>query len=300
MDFLVERSRTFKPNYELSEVKSFVDDFDPNAPQGFGIEISMRAGADRTNQSVRNSYIYAWCDPQLHVFYIGKGHGRRAWERTGHDRALRYAKRYHAGEYSVHLLREGLLDSEAQDLEEHAISAFGNALTNWVNLERDSVFSDEDRKAWWDRLSERPRAQDLERRFRDELNKTSDNAAKLQLLKSWVKTVREVELGWDAEDRRYAEKVAHISLFHRMRLDEGDCHCLALLPEVVDRFTKLLAKSNDFEAVVSVIDSLEKWHPRYFTTDYVDNSGEPRTRQFTKRELALIERREAARQARSK
>lgn len=291
--------RAFKPSYDLTEVKAFIDGYDPNVTDVFGFDISIRAGCDRSDQNAKTSYIYAWCDPQLSVFYIGKGYARRAWQLEGHDRALRYARKYHTGKYSVHLLKEGLSDSEAQDLEDAAIRQFGNALTNWVNAGRDSVFSETEREAMWDRLSKRPRAQDLERKFRGELKDCSSDEEKLALCRRWVTLVRDVERSWDAEDRQYAEQVAHVSLFHRMRLDEGDSHYLALLPDVIDRFTRLLAKIGAFDEIVSTIDALQDWHPHYFTTDYVDDSGEPRTRQFTKRELALIERREGARQART-
>ena len=65
-----------KPDYELSEVKSFVDSYDHNAV--VGLSFSMGSGPSRKDQHSRTSYVYAWCDPLNHVFYIGKGGGNHS------------------------------------------------------------------------------------------------------------------------------------------------------------------------------------------------------------------------------
>ena len=282
-----------KRSYHLHEVKAFLDSYDP--AEQFGLQISIRAGMERSDQRARNSYVYAWCDPLMQVFYIGKGHGRRAWHPEGHDRALRYARRSHAGSYTVHLLKESLLDSEAQDLEEAAINQFGNALTNWVNAAQYSVFSAEQRAAMWAKLSDRPRAQDLEHKFRDELKTALSQEQKLSLCRKWVALVRNIEVAWETEERAAARLVADISLHHRLQLEEQTLYSLALLPDLVDRLTKLLWKQQEFHEIVIAIDDLERWHPNYFSTNYTDGSGQTRTRSFTKRELAMIERRDACR-----
>ena len=66
------------------------------------------------------------------VFYVGKGTGKRAFEKAGrNDHWAKITKKYN---YSIHILYEGLFQKDANDLEQKIIAAYGrNLLCNMTD-----------------------------------------------------------------------------------------------------------------------------------------------------------------------
>jgi hypothetical protein len=82
-------------------------------------------------QGRRDFYVYVHRDRKGQVFYVGKGTGRRAWSKDRDVLWHRYIETRSGGEYSVEIVREGLLEREAEELESELITEHGEHLVNW-------------------------------------------------------------------------------------------------------------------------------------------------------------------------
>jgi hypothetical protein len=71
-----------------------------------------------------NSYVYAHYKPDYNIFYIGKGHGRRAWRTSGRGEFWDRTIRKHGG-YHIVLLHEHLTEDEAFQKEKEEIEFWG-------------------------------------------------------------------------------------------------------------------------------------------------------------------------------
>ncbi|WP_182102751.1 GIY-YIG nuclease family protein [Niallia taxi] len=83
-------------------------------------------------------YVYTHTDPNGNVFYVGKGTGKRAWDKDRHDMWKRYIGKFN-GKYSVDIVKDGLTEDEALDFEDDLMRRYGGQLVNWANtgLNRD-------------------------------------------------------------------------------------------------------------------------------------------------------------------
>ena len=61
-------SEPLKATYSLSEVKSFITNYDPTAVGAFDLDFSI-AGNDRSDRHSQTSYVYAWCDPLIRFLH---------------------------------------------------------------------------------------------------------------------------------------------------------------------------------------------------------------------------------------
>jgi hypothetical protein len=71
-----------------------------------------------------NFYVYGHYKPDYNIFYIGKGHGRRAWKTTGRGEFWQNTVNKH-GTYQVVLLHEHLSEDEAFLKEKEEIMFWG-------------------------------------------------------------------------------------------------------------------------------------------------------------------------------
>ena len=86
-------------------------------------------------QKPKGYYVYAHCDAQGHVFYVGKGTGRRAWSTDRHPLWLRYVEKHLGGKYDVHILADNLSKEKAEELEAGFMGEYED-LINWQNMRR--------------------------------------------------------------------------------------------------------------------------------------------------------------------
>ncbi|MDZ7779956.1 MAG: hypothetical protein U5R14_08510 [Gemmatimonadota bacterium] len=70
------------------------------------------------------------------IFYVGKGKGRRAWEKNGHELWEFYVKRHLDDEYKVLILADDLDEEGAEDLEARWMARENESLVNWINFGR--------------------------------------------------------------------------------------------------------------------------------------------------------------------
>lgn len=78
-------------------------------------------------------YVYAHVDREGRVFYIGKGSGKRAWQRGRGPLWERYVAERSEGQYTVEILLDGLSEAAAEAAEEFLIAKNGSTLVNWIN-----------------------------------------------------------------------------------------------------------------------------------------------------------------------
>jgi hypothetical protein len=71
-----------------------------------------------------NFYVYAHYKPDYNIFYIGKGHGRRAWRTDNRGEFWNNTVRKHGG-YHIVLLHEHLTEDEAFQKEKEEIEFWG-------------------------------------------------------------------------------------------------------------------------------------------------------------------------------
>jgi len=93
----------------------------------------------------RDFYVYFHKDRSDRIFYIGKGTGRRAWSTRRHVLWKKYVTERLNGKYYVEIHREGLTESEAEELECSLINKYGYHLVNWVNFGREFDYEGLDR-----------------------------------------------------------------------------------------------------------------------------------------------------------
>lgn len=80
-----------------------------------------------------NYYVYGHFDKLDNCFYIGKGTDRRAWSKDRHSVWKYYVEKCLLNEYSVKIIKNGLTEEEALDIETELISRYGKDLINWQN-----------------------------------------------------------------------------------------------------------------------------------------------------------------------
>src|SRR5208337_1001389 len=85
----------------------------------------------------RDFYVYLHKDDSGRIFYVGKGTGKRAWSEDRHEAWKRYVRDRLEGRYTVEIVKEGLTEDGALELEEELIGEHGPHLVNWFNPGRD-------------------------------------------------------------------------------------------------------------------------------------------------------------------
>jgi hypothetical protein len=76
----------------------------------------------------RGYYVYLHKDRATgEVFYVGKGHGRRAWKNVGRNDAWKKKVASLSDGWSVEIARDNLSEIEAFELEEELVENFGGA-----------------------------------------------------------------------------------------------------------------------------------------------------------------------------
>ena len=78
----------------------------------------------------RDYYVYVHKDPNGEVFYVGKGTGRRAWSQDRDRVWHRYVSEKLAGRYEVEIIKNGLNEEEALELESEIMLKHGDRLLN--------------------------------------------------------------------------------------------------------------------------------------------------------------------------
>ena len=81
-------------------------------------------------------YVYLHKRPELGtVFYVGKGHGNRAWIKTSRNKHWNNVVEKYGG-FEVEIIKGGLTEQEAFVLEAEIISKYGlNNLTNQIQVQ---------------------------------------------------------------------------------------------------------------------------------------------------------------------
>lgn len=82
-------------------------------------------------------YVYLHKDKDGQIFYVGKGIGRRAWDRKRHPAWQKYVSERLVGKFTVELYMENLSEENALEIEDQLINKYGPQLVNWVNTGRD-------------------------------------------------------------------------------------------------------------------------------------------------------------------
>lgn len=119
-----------------------------------GVEISLGAGEkpkplapakDADQKHPRGAYVYAHVDNSGHIFYVGKGEGRRAWSTDRHPLWHRYVEKHLGGKYQVQILNDNLSVQEVEAVEAEWIAQCSDSLVNWQNMGRATDFQALDR-----------------------------------------------------------------------------------------------------------------------------------------------------------
>jgi hypothetical protein len=95
-------------------------------------------------------YVYGY-RAEGSIFYIGKGCGRRAWDKKGHahPRFHVFVTRLLSAPYTIEMLCEGLQEADAEELEQRLISCFQNQVVNWEH----GAVPDNERRAYAEKVS---------------------------------------------------------------------------------------------------------------------------------------------------
>jgi hypothetical protein len=78
-------------------------------------------------------YVYAHKGVDGSIFYIGKGLGSRAWSAQRDDIWRHFIRTRLGGRYMVEIVKDGLSEYEALELENDLIAKYGEHLVNWIN-----------------------------------------------------------------------------------------------------------------------------------------------------------------------
>ncbi len=79
----------------------------------------------------RDFYVYVHRDSNGQIFYVGKGSGRRAWSKERDALWYQYVETRSGGKHTVEIIRDGLLEREALELEDQLTLEHGEHLVNW-------------------------------------------------------------------------------------------------------------------------------------------------------------------------
>jgi hypothetical protein len=277
------------PVYSRTIVKEYADALGASTPSDRVpfFDFSMRAGGARRSQSDASSYVYCWCDAQDNVFYVGKGYGNRAWAEDGHDYALRYAKHFLGGHYSVHILCDQLRDDKAFEIEEGLIRRFGNAFANWVNTCLDEHLPLSVLEARASQAKTHPRQGELRVELQRLVRVYAPGESRIEQLRKFITELRVLEKANEERERSDAIEFAHISLLHRMRLEIKEPRMNAVLGDAVSRLVSELWKLHRYREVVAAVDEFRESNQSHF----MDTPGGIR---MSSRDKALIAKREDA------
>lgn len=134
----------------------------------------------------RDYYVYFHRDESDRIFYVGKGTDRRAWSTDRHPAWHKYVSERLGGKYKVEVHRDGLTESEAEQLEEQLIAKYGEQIVNWINPGRQFDF---------DALAAYHHARDANRRFVEETKaiEATDLAAAAERYRVALQRMREYE-----------------------------------------------------------------------------------------------------------
>lgn len=105
--------------------------------------LSSHIGLDDTVR--KDFYVYFHRDRSGRIFYVGKGTERRAWSTDRHPIWKKYVTERLQGIYDVEIHRDGLTETEAEELESSLITEYGEQLINWINPGRDFDYKAIDR-----------------------------------------------------------------------------------------------------------------------------------------------------------
>lgn len=88
-----------------------------------------------------NFYVYVHRDKDGKAFYVGKGTDRRAWSESRHPIWHKYVNERLGGVYEVEIVKSGLTEEKALELEDELIAELGATLVNWINMGRQLDYS---------------------------------------------------------------------------------------------------------------------------------------------------------------
>ena len=86
------------------------------------------------NSKEKKFYVYFHRDSDGNIFYVGKGTGKRAWSKGGHNPLWRkYIEERLHGKYTVEIFKEGLIEQKAEELESELIDKYCDQTVNWMS-----------------------------------------------------------------------------------------------------------------------------------------------------------------------
>lgn len=114
---------------------------------GIGNENSeyLKPSPFANQEKPKNYYVYGHFDEQGVPFYIGKGKGKRAWERNRHELWHRYVENHLNGKYEVVILVDDVTSDQAEHIESLWIAQESKKLVNWINFNRETDFEATDK-----------------------------------------------------------------------------------------------------------------------------------------------------------
>lgn len=78
-------------------------------------------------------YVYIHKDKDDKVFYVGKGTGDRAYSRERSSEWLEYLDKVSGGKFSVEIVRDGISEEDALEIEDVVMKMHGDTIINRVN-----------------------------------------------------------------------------------------------------------------------------------------------------------------------
>lgn len=97
--------------------------------------------SDVNQENPKGFYVYAHCDAEGKVFYVGKGIGKRAWSKDRHPLWVRYVEKHLGGKYENRILADNLSEEEAEAVEAEFMSEYVD-LINWQNMARTNDYEE--------------------------------------------------------------------------------------------------------------------------------------------------------------
>ena len=101
---------------------------------GVTISVSMGAGGSVTQKCKPGRYyVYVHKEENGRVFYVGKGTERRAWSKERDAEWHQHVSRL-GGKYIIEILRRGISEEDARQIEDAVMAQHGNTILNLQNL----------------------------------------------------------------------------------------------------------------------------------------------------------------------
>jgi hypothetical protein len=147
---------------------------------------------------MNNFYIYAHYKPDGNIFYVGKGHGKRAWITRGRSTFWVNTIKKHNG-YQVVLLYENLSESEAFLLEKKEIEFWGRRkdggflinLTDGGEGCSGRVFSSEEKEKLKERMKKLAQNPEWKAKNKEQLQKLAQTPEWKAKNKEWLQKLRQ-------------------------------------------------------------------------------------------------------------